>query len=404
MRGAATTQQERVPVVLLGVGLPGLDIARSLGRRGIRVIAVDWRRTWGCRSRYICAAFPQSRSEGHLLDLLLRLGARLGTRPLLMPLNDDYVIFVSRHRGELAASYRFLMPDPSVTEALVSKFGLWSLCNGNGVALPATHFARAGADLERLAPRLPYPCIIKPNFSRDWAHSRPPMIREAQKVIEIRSPAELGQVSEVVGPGSEVAVQEVIPGPDSNLYYLAVYFDQHSEPLGAFVGRKLRTEPPHFGKGTYVESVRDAELIHLGTGLLQRLAYKGCGGVEFKLDPRDGVFKLIEINARFGLWDGFAAQCGLDLAYLAYADAMGLPLPPRRSYRVGVRWVQLDRDFWAAAGYLRGGEMSLGSWLRSLIGCRVFAPAAVDDLSPFVALNLIFGRDAAAAARRRLGS
>jgi len=402
MMGPTTPPQERVPTVLLGVGLPGLDIARSLGRRGIRVIAVDWRRTWGCRSRYLCTAFPQSRSDECLLDLLLRLGARLATRPLLMPLNDDYVLFVSRHRSELSASYRFLMPDPAVTEGLVSKFGLWSLCNGNGVALPATYLARAGADLARLASRLPYPCIIKPNLSRDWEHSRPAMVGVAQKAIEIRSPAELAQVGKVVRPGSEVVVQEVIPGPDSNLYYLAAYLDQHSQPLAAFVGRKLRTEPPHFGKGTYVESVRAPELIDLGTGLLRRLAYKGCGGVEFKLDPRDGVFKLIEINTRFGLWDGFAAECGLDLAYLAYADAMGLPLPPHDTYRAGVHWVQLDRDCWAALGYLRAGEMSLGSWLRSLIGCRVFAPAAVDDPSPFIAVNLIFGRDVAAAARRRL--
>jgi predicted ATP-grasp superfamily ATP-dependent carboligase len=394
----------RIPVVLLGHGVQGLDVARSLGRRGIKVIAVDWRRGWEAHSRYIAATLrPPRATDDELLRLLTGLGDRLGGRPLLMPMDDDFVLLASRRRDDLARSYRLVLPDAAIVEALVSKRGLWSLCQGNGVALPATYHPTCVAELERLAGDLPYPCIIKPSFSRDWLRSRPPMLGAAQKVIEVASPAQLLEMGAALGDRyGEIVVQEVIPGPDANLYYVAAYLDQRSRPLAAFVGRKLRTCPPHFGNGTYVESVHAPGAAELAVGLLSKLGYRGCAGVEFKLDPRDGQFKLIEINARFGLWDGFAAACGVDLAYIAYADATGLPLPPERRYRAGVCWVQPDRDLWTMLDYRRAGELSFASGIRSLLRCRVFAPAAWDDPLPWVALNLAFARGVAQAAWRRL--
>jgi len=43
--------------------------------------------------------------------------------------------------------------------------------------------------------------------------------------------------------------------------------------------------------------------------------------VEFKRDPRDGKFKLMEINPRLWQWHGLAAACGIDLPRIAYADS-----------------------------------------------------------------------------------
>ena len=79
-----------------------------------------------------------------------------------------------------------------------------------------------------------------------------------------------------------------------------------------------------------------------------------------------------------------------------------MPLPAGDRYRAGVRWVQPDRDFWAALEYMRAGEITLAHWLLSLVRCRVFAPAAWDDPMPWVALNASFGRQLLRAARRRL--
>jgi hypothetical protein len=62
----------------------------------------------------------------------------------------------------------------------------------------------------------------------------------------------------------------------------------------------------------------------------------------------------------------------------------------------------LDRDFWAALQYKRDGQITLARWLASLLRCRVFAPAALDDPMPWFALNLVFGRTLLGSAGRRV--
>jgi len=394
---------KRVPAVLLGVGLPALEVARSLGRRGIEVIGVDWRRNWVSRSRYLARMVcPNREDHVEMHKVLEQLACEFPERPFLMPLRDDHVLFVSRHREALGRQYRFLEPAPEVLEGVVSKRGLWDLCH-EIVPMPDTRFLDPHDDLHALASQITYPCIMKPELSDDWSRYRPPMVTQEQKVIEIHSPADLLRVAALLGVTyGDTVIQEPIPGPDSNLYYLVAYLNGSGEPLATFVGRKLRTCPPHFGNGTYVQSVHAPEVVELGLRLLSKLRYRGSVGVEFKLDPRDGLFKLIEMNARFGLWDGFGAVCGVDFAYLAYADAVGLPLPSHNGYKAGVYWMQPDRDFWTALQYRRAGELTLGGWLRSILRCRVFAPAAWDDPMPWFALNLSFGRALASAAQGRL--
>ena len=65
--------------------------------------------------------------------------------------------------------------------------------------------------------------------------------------------------------------------------------------------------------------------------------------VEFKRDPRDGRFCLMEINARHWKWHGLAARCGVNLSYVAYRDAIGDPYLARRQ-RDGVKWIVANKD------------------------------------------------------------
>ena len=60
--------------------------------------------------------------------------------------------------------------------------------------------------------------------------------------------------------------------------------------------------------------------------------------MEFKRDPRDGGYKLMEINARHWLWHSLAAACGVNLSYVAYRDAIGDPFVAPRQID-GRRWI-----------------------------------------------------------------
>jgi predicted ATP-grasp superfamily ATP-dependent carboligase len=118
-------------------------------------------------------------------------------------------------------------------------------------------------------------------------------------------------------------VQELIPGGDDELYSLGSYLAADGEPLGIFSGRKLRQTPPGVGTCRVGEAVWVEEVVDQGLKLLRELEFHGLSQVEFKRDPRNGEFKLMEVNPRLWQWHSLAAACGVDLPRIAYRDLTG---------------------------------------------------------------------------------
>src|SRR5205085_11313676 len=102
--------------------------------------------------------------------------------------------------------------------------------------------------------------------------------------------------------------------------------------------RKRRRDPRSIGTSRVSAARWYPALAEQGLALLRALRFHGIAQVEFKRDPRDGVFKLIEVNPRLWEWHGLAAACGVDLPRIAYLDAIGEPPAPVRTHGEGKRW------------------------------------------------------------------
>jgi predicted ATP-grasp superfamily ATP-dependent carboligase len=124
--------------------------------------------------------------------------------------------------------------------------------------------------------------------------------------------------------------------------------------------------PPSLGNSTLMVSLpaKQMEPVFEDLNLLfATTAYRGVFNAEFKLDSRDGQFKLIEINARPWWYIEFAAVCGVDVCSMMYRDAMGLPVETAGGYTVGRRCVLAVNDF--LAWRQEGGELRrLWGWTR----------------------------------------
>jgi predicted ATP-grasp superfamily ATP-dependent carboligase len=93
---------------------------------------------------------------------------------------------------------------------------------------------------------------------------------------------------------------------------------------------------------------------------------------------------LLEINARFTLWNHLGAANGVNLPLCAYRDLTGQPLTPPRDFRTDVRWLSFGNDLRAyLRDYRRGGELRLRDWVGSLRGPMVYDIFAWDDPLPF---------------------
>jgi len=316
------------PAVVLNVGwVPGISTVQALGREGIPVHAVDHRPdALGLRSRYVQEAHVSPRrvdDETVYVAFLEELGDRLDAPAPLFALDDGDLNAVARAHDRLGD--RFVLPCPGwdVLERIQDKRHQLERARALGVPVPRTSAEPTD--------ELGFPVLVKPfepgPFRRVFG----------VKALRCETRAELDEAWQRVQPYGPT-VTELIPGGDDTLYSLGSYLNRAGEPLGLFCGRKLLQDPPGIGTARVAEAVWNEEVVEQGLTLLRGLDFHGVSQVEFKRDPRDGLYKLMEVNPRLWQWHSLAAACGVNLAQIAYLDAIGEPPAPRRMTSSGKRW------------------------------------------------------------------
>jgi predicted ATP-grasp superfamily ATP-dependent carboligase len=131
-------------------------------------------------------------------------------------------------------------------------------------------------------------------------------------------------------------VQECLP-PGGEALGVAVLMNFASEARASFVYRRLREYPISGGPSTLRESLWNPGLQERAEALLSRLGWVGVAMVEFKVDPRDGRPKLLEVNPRF--WGSLhhAILCGMDFPFLLYRLAVEGDVARVPGYGIGIR-------------------------------------------------------------------
>jgi predicted ATP-grasp superfamily ATP-dependent carboligase len=179
---------------------------------------------------------------------------------------------------------------------------------------------------------IPIPAVIKPRVSSGslgivYVKKKEDLLPSYQKVHE-RFPFPI--------------VQEWIPD-GGGIYGFSALFDEASNVKAAFVHKKLRMYPVQGGPSTLGEGVEHPQIMELGLSLLKSLNWVGVGMAEFKVDPRDGIPKLMEVNPRFWGSLQLAIVSGVDFPYLMLKMAKRESFEPVLRYAVGkrFRWLLL---------------------------------------------------------------
>jgi predicted ATP-grasp superfamily ATP-dependent carboligase len=294
-----------------------LAAIRSLGRAGIRVLAVDDRGSaLGFRSRYAEPRLAPTREGDAYVGFLRELGPGV-----VFPTHDDDLETIGRNRSELALTCPF--PAWDVLGRAQDKREQVAAAVRAGIAVPRT--ADPPGDDVAL------PVLVKPARAPEFRR------RFGVKAFRCTTRSELEAALERASE-FEPLVQEWIPGEDDALYTLGSYVAEDGATLGIFSGRKLRQTPRSIGTARAAEAVWDDEVVDQGLALIRQLGLWGISQVEFKRDSRDGRYKLIEVNPRLWEWHGLAAACGVDLPLIAYRDVTGERRAPVRMRGAGKRW------------------------------------------------------------------
>jgi predicted ATP-grasp superfamily ATP-dependent carboligase len=370
------------PAFVLGMGMTGLAVARSLGRRGVPVWGFDYEKDQiGFTSRFCRqeTSPPPRECPEALIDFLLCRAEGMVAKPVLMPTSDEFLITISNHREKLGESFLLNLPEESVIERINNKRQFHAMTQQHGIPAPNTYFPENHEELARISEKVGYPCIIKGIHSFLYTDV-------FTKALKIENAGELKSIYERhFSSSKDVIVQEIISGPDDQQYSVGSYLNRESKPIAVFTTRKIRQRPVEFGVGTYYETCHVPMLAELSMAFLQEVGYQGLSEIGYKFDSKDQSYKIIEINTRPWIQVAHAFPTGIDFPLIAYQEMTGQTVQPVRSRQGRAKWISLEDDFFAVfgkTGYLSRREIGLREWIGSLIGKKAYAIFAFDDLKP----------------------
>ena len=352
--------------VVVGGDYQGLAIARSIGRRGISVCIVDDERSIARASRYTdhTLRVANLREEGPTLDALETARARFGLDGwVLYPTRDETVAILAANRDDLVGRFRVPTPEWSAVEACWDKRWTYRLAEQLAIPKPRTWVPRDETELAEVDVDGPF--VIKPAIKENFFYATGAKAWRADTRQQLTE--SFRQAVEIASPG-EILVQEMIPGGGHEQYSYCA-FVKDGRAVASMTVRRRRQHPSDFGRAsTFVETIELPELVGPSLRFLGAIGFYGLVELEYKRDPRDGQFKLLDVNARTWGYHSLGPAAGVDFPYLLFRDQVGdtAPTDPVTA-RPGVRWVRLATDIPNAVRDLRNGNAQAGEYLRSLL-------------------------------------
>ncbi|HMJ12887.1 MAG TPA: ATP-grasp domain-containing protein [Polyangiaceae bacterium] len=313
-----------------------LAAIRSLGRRGVEVIAADeYAITPGGMSRHALASFqypgPGQDSQAFLDGLSAAVDEYApgpGVPYVLMPIHQEsYLIAAARERFE----GRIAVPLASVEQFdLVRHKGrLARYAEARGFAVPKTWTPANLEELEAQLASITYPAFLKVPASAAGVG-----IQRVESAEELRQ--RFSEMIEETGPGEDQTpiVQEAVDGEDLCVTGL---FNQGSL-RASMTYRNVLTFPRVHGPGVVRETVSAPKLERLAAKLLGEIRWHGMAQVDFRWTGKEeDPAYLIEINPRFfgGLLQSI--ESGVDYPWLLFQMAVNGDVAPPDNVAIGNR-------------------------------------------------------------------
>jgi predicted ATP-grasp superfamily ATP-dependent carboligase len=234
--------------------------------------------------------------------------------------------------------------------------------------------------MNRVKRHVTCPCILKPTVSHRFFR------RFRTKLFEVDNAAELEAKYRLCrDSGLDVICQEIVEGPDSDLFRMQTYVNSKGKLAARFFARKIRQNPPGFGVmriGVSTPPVPEAE--EFSKRLIQAAGYTGYCSIEFKRDSRDGTLKLIEANARMPRSGSLALACGINFPWLMYRDLVHDEQLEVTEYESDVYLIELCADLANSLRHFGSEGCGVGEYLRPYLARRkTFAVLDARDPRPF---------------------
>jgi predicted ATP-grasp superfamily ATP-dependent carboligase len=176
-------------------------------------------------------------------------------------------------------------------------------------------------------------------------------------------------------------LQEYIPGGVDTVWMCNGYFGVRAGHRVVFTGKKLR-QVSATGVASLAVCAANDTVASQTYKFMTEVGYRGCVGIGYRYDVRDGKYKVLDVNARISsIFRLFAGANDLDVVRLCYLDLSGQPSGVTAAQE-GRKWL-LESDIQAILPRRNADRVRAREWLKSVRGVQELHWFARDDVAPF---------------------
>jgi D-aspartate ligase len=373
--------KETKGAIIIGGHFQGLGVIRALAKNNIPTVLIDSEPNLSRFSKYITRYFksPNIADEDQFLDFLKLLATKHDLKQwVIYPTDDETVYLLSRYHENLSRWFHLITPPWEITKYSYNKKLSYTLADKIGIRIPRTFYPDNEEDLEKID--IPFPLIIKPAVMRTFFKLTKKKVFRAVNRDELYH---YYRIASSIIKCDEILIQEEIPDVSRNLYSFCPFFKDH-QTKARIVAKRIRQHPMDFGQAsTYAETVDIPELEVLGGKILSAMNYSGLCEVEFIRDPRDNIYKFLEVNPRIWGWHTLALIAGVNLPYMVFCDKMNMPYHSR-DFKKEVKWFRLITDIPTVLSEIGKRRMSMMDYIKSMKGEKEYAVFSLNDPLPFL--------------------
>lgn len=304
----------------------GVNVIRSLAKRGITVTAGDISKIAGgfwskyCTNRIL---YPDPHFEDKFIKAIIK-AQEIFDFDVIYGMSDSTIRPIVRYKSELENNGIIVpAPDYDIFLKMCDKYTTYEVAQKVGVPYPNTIKPDDEKEALQFSNENGFPIVVK---ARDLTGGR--------GILYTRNKEEFLTAYRYIKHllGVNPVIQDYIPGR-RNVFSVPVIFDGNNEVVASLVMRKIRESPVSGGAATFAETVSFPLLEKYTIKLLKSIGWYGIATAEFKLDPRDNVPKLMEVNPRFFGYINLAIWAGIDLPYILYKVAKNEKVNKKNLYK-----------------------------------------------------------------------
>lgn len=311
--------------VILGGYVNGYSIAQELKEKNVECIALlQYGKQLADYSNKFTLKLSVDKSSESLVLALKKLNTKFGYL-VLFPTDDLFIENLYKIRQEIN-KFAFLPFNPKNILSVSDKAIQYEYCEKLGIPYPKSLELKRHQDVSGLTKKLRFPIIIKPNKREDLKIKvfRSMIISSAE---ELKSST--NKLKKFYDKGVSFLASEIVPGDSNGTIYAYVGYRSPKTKaiLNDWVGKKLTQYPDDYGVFSSASNEAPNIVREQGIKLLNGMDLYGISEPEFKYDPRDGDYKLMEINLRSMMWHRVGNLSGVYLQYTQWLDAIGESTP-----------------------------------------------------------------------------